>query len=293
MSKLLYPGELRDAHEWVGQNAQCILDSVRRADGWKNVFKDPFPFPMWLHKLRNYFNVEPTTLRLLDKATTSIRMGEISQYGKLCGLQGSRTLSGHVYVDEYSRVWYQMGPGGSIYHWGSDPSWHAPVDAVITHLFRGQTGIPIFKLICPDGTYGSNETIVSNEMERREVYVGGSSSKVETGRSTIGDVNQIVPVRSQLITTMEHQGSYNFAETAVLGLDEHEKFDVNTHKKDKVYIDPPNRFSALKHRIFTEALLRRAGANTKRTVRNMNDISLDFDEPEMRRSPHGVSRSGV
>ena len=289
MSKLLYPGELRDANEWVGQNAQCILDSVRRADGWKNVFPDPFPFPMWLHKLRNYFNVEPTTLRLVDKATTTIRMGEISKYGRLKGLTGSRTLSGHVYVDEYNRVWYQMGPGGSIYHWGDDPSWHAPIDAGFTHLFRGQTGIPIFKLICPDGTYGSNETIVSNEMERREVVGTTGRSYEVKGRPQIGDVNQTVSVKRQLITTMEHQGSYNFAETAVLGLDDHEKFDVHTHKKDKVYIDPPDRFSALKDRVFTDALLRRAGADTRRTVRNMNDIRLDFDEPTMRRSPHGVS----
>jgi hypothetical protein len=109
------------------------------------------------------------------------------------------------------------------------------------------------------------------------------------GQSKIGEVNQTVSVRHHLIITMEHQGSYNFAETAVRGLDDHEKFDVKTHKKDKVYIDPPDRFSALKDRVFTEALLRRAGANTNRSVRNMNDIRLDFDEPPMRRSPYGVS----
>jgi hypothetical protein len=289
MAGLLYPGELRDASEWVGQNAQCILDSVRRADGWSKVFPDKFP--MWVHKLRNFFNVEPTTLRLLDKGITSYWMAKIREHGHLGGYtSGPRTLSGHVYVDEYNRVWYQMGPGGSIYHWGDDPSWHAPVDAIVTHFFRGQTGIPIFKLICPDGTDGSNETIVSNDMERREVVTPGSRSYEVKGQSRIGDVNQTVPVKGRLVTTMDHQGSYNFAETAVRGLDEHEKYDVNTHKKDKVYIDPRDRFTALSSRIFTEAVLRSAGANTKRTVRNMNDISLDFDEPPMRRSPYGVSK---
>jgi hypothetical protein len=88
---------------------------------------------------------------------------------------------------------------------------------------------------------------------------------------------------------MEHQGSYNFAETAVIGRDSHTKLDVETHQKDKIYIDPRDRFSPLSNRIFTETLLRSAGANTKSTVRKMRDIRLDSDEPPMRRSPHGVS----
>lgn len=289
MAGLLYPGELRDPSEWVNQTAQCILDSVRRAEGWGKVFGKEKEFPMWLHKLRNYFNVEPTTLRLLDKGISNYWMAKIREHNQLNDFTGKRTLSGHVYADDLNRIWYQMGPGGSIYHWGDDPSWHAPIDAAFTHLFRGQTGIPIFKLICPDETDGSNETIVSNDMERREVATPGSRSYEVKGQSQIGKVNQTVPVQGRLITTMDHQGSYNFAETAVKGLDAHEKFDVHTHKKDKVYIDPSDRFTSLSSRIFTESLLRRAGANTKRTVRNMTDISLDFDEPEMRRSPHGVS----
>ncbi len=44
----------------------------------------------------------------------------------------------------------------------------------------------------------------------------------------------------------------NFAETAVEGRDEHTKRDVDPHKKDRVYIDPPDRFAPLKDRIFNE-----------------------------------------
>ena len=58
MAGLLYASELRDPSEWVNKNAQYILDSVRQADGWKQVFQGR-TFPMWLHRLRNYFNVEP------------------------------------------------------------------------------------------------------------------------------------------------------------------------------------------------------------------------------------------
>ncbi len=291
MAGLLYASELRDPSEWVNQNAQCILDSVRQADGWKQVFQGR-KFPMWLHKLRNYFNVEPETLRLLDQGTTGRWMSEIREHGQLGGWISSKTLSGHVYADENNNIWYQMGPGGSIFHWGNEVEMMR-AEAFSTHSFRGQTGIPIFKLICPDGTKGSKETIVANPMIniREEVNLTGKVREVAKGGSKLGEVGQKVQIRRQdlHVTTMEHQGSYNFAETAVIGRDWHTKFDVETHQKDKIYIDPRDRFTPLRHRIFTEALLRSAGANTKSTVRNMRDIRLDFDEPPMRRSPHGVS----
>ena len=292
MAGLLYASDLRDASEWVNQSAQCVLDSVRQADGWKQVFQGR-PVPMWLHKLRNYFNVEPVTLRLLDQGRASRWMSEIREHKQLGGwTSGPRTLSGHVYVDENNNTWYQMGPGGSIFHWGDDVE-IMEIEAINTHFFRRQTGIPIFKLICPDGTKGSKETIVVNPMIniKEEVDAMGNVREVAKGASKLGEVGETVQVRrlDLHVTTMEHQGSYNFAETAVIGRDWHTKFDVETHKKDKIYIDPRDRFSPLKDRIFTEALLRSAGANTKSTVRNMRDVRLDFDEPPMRRSPHGVS----
>ena len=63
---------------------------------------------------------------------------------------------------------------------------------------------------------------------------------------------------------MEYQGSYNFAETSVVGLDAHKKNDVNPHHKDPVYIDPPDRFEPLKDRFFFEYVVARAGGETKK-----------------------------
>jgi hypothetical protein len=291
MAGLLYASELRDPSEWVNQNAQRILDSIKQAGGWNQVFQGPVP--MWLHKLRNYFNKEPMTLKLLDPSRTRHWMSEITRHGQLGGrTSGPRTLSGHVYVDESNNIWYQMGPGGSIFHWGNEVE-IMQIEAIHTHFFRGQTGIPIFKLICPDGTKGSMETIVVNPLIniKEEVDAMGNVREVAKGESKLGEVGQTVRVRSQdlHVTTMEHQGSYNFAETAVIGRSGHTRFDVETHQKDKFYIDPRDRFTLLKDRIFTEALLSSAGANTKSSVRNMRSTRLDFDEPPMRRSPHGVS----
>src|SRR5256885_16265479 len=72
---LLYLSELQDSREWVNQNAEDILKSVQKIDGgWGTIF--PKGVPMWLHKVRNYFNVEPKTLRLVDRSVTAHWMQE-------------------------------------------------------------------------------------------------------------------------------------------------------------------------------------------------------------------------
>src|SRR5262245_60784064 len=103
MGERLYASELRDPSEWVLWNAQDILDSVKDAGGWKKVF--PKGIPIWLHKLRNYFNVEPKTVRLVDKSVTDHWMRMIRGHGRLDGIIGKRALSGHVYLDEEVEVW--------------------------------------------------------------------------------------------------------------------------------------------------------------------------------------------
>lgn len=271
---LLYASELQDSREWVFQNAQDILDSVKNAGGWAKIF--PKGVPKWLHKLRNYFNVEPKTLRLVDRSVTNHWMQDIRSFGKLSAfIKGPRTLSGDVYFDEEVEVWYQMGPGGTIYHWGRDVvvDW---AEAAYAHSVRGQTGIPIFKLICPDGTGGSKETIITNPKINKVRVVGpqGVLDQMQ-GSSKIGATNDQILVINRVVTHMHHQGSYNFAETSVMGLKTHEKYDVNTHKKDPVYIDPPNRFEPLNKRIFNEFVINRAGGQTKKEKR---DIKRDFEE---------------
>lgn len=261
---LLYASELQDSREWVDQNAQDILDSVKKAGGWAKVF--PKGVPTWLHKLRNYFNVEPVSLRLVDKVPTDHAMHEIRSYCQIDGLITQFALTGDVYFDEEAETWYQMGAGGTIYHWGGGVTWE-PVDAFHTQFFRGQTGIPVFKLICPDGTGGSKETIITNPKVRK-VFVGGSVFGLEyemQGTTTIGAKNKGVLVIDRVVTNMGEQGSYNFSETSVVGLDDHKKNDVTPHKKDGQYIDPPDRFEPLKDRFFFDYVIARAGGETKKT----------------------------
>jgi len=272
---LLYASELQDPSEWVLQNAQDILDSVKKAGGWAKVF--PKGVPTWLHKLRNYFNVEPVSLRLVDKVPADHAMHDIRSYGKIDGLITQFALTGDVYFDEEAETWYQMGAGGTIYHWGGGVTWE-PADAFHTQFFRGQARIPIFKLICPDGTGGSKETIISNPKVRkvRVVVAQGVMDEMQ-GTTTIGAKNKAVLVIDRVETRMKYQGSYNFSETSVVGLDAHKKNDVKPHMKDGQYIDPPDRFEPLKRRIFNEFVLKAAGAETKkaRPATYQDDISED------------------
>ena len=167
---LLYLSELQDSREWVNQTAEDILRSVLQIDGgWAKIF--PKGVPMWLHKVRNYFNIEPKTLRLVDKSITKHWMHDVRSHGKMDSFVGKRALTGDVYFDEDVEVWYQMTAGGTIYHWGSDVKvdW---AEAAYTQKVRTQKGVPIFKLVCPDGTGGSKETIVSNPVVRKSTVVG-------------------------------------------------------------------------------------------------------------------------
>ena len=192
-------------------------------------------------------------------------MREIRCHGKLNDFVGRRTLSGDVYFDEEVEVWYQMGAGGTIYHWGNDVK-RPKVEAAYTHAVTGQERTPIFKLVCPDGTGGSKETIITNPQTDKVLIQTGTGydqkMAVTQGRSKIGETNQPQLVVDRVVTWMKYQGSYNFSETAVVGLDEHKKRDVHPHETDPVYVDPPDRFTPLRYRTFTEFVIHMAGGET-------------------------------
>src|SRR5262245_61885043 len=137
---LLYPSELVDSSEWVLANAQDILDSVLKAGGWKKIFPDGVP--TWLHKLRNFFNIEPKCLRLVDKSATDYAMREVRSHGQMESFVGKRALTGHVYFDEEVETWYQMSAGATIYHWGDNVRFES-LEAAYTQKVYGQTGIPV------------------------------------------------------------------------------------------------------------------------------------------------------
>jgi hypothetical protein len=279
--------ELRKYANWLSHTPADVIKSVKNVGGWTVVF--PNSLPLWAHRVRNYFNEEPISLTRLDAVSTRKHLAGIEagldtlddhkyrkwlkehpmfgqlpdvkklpdppphtpEGGILDNIAEDNALSGEVYSDHVSKIWYQMAAGGTIYHWGSDPVWSG-FEAVRQNV-RGQAITPIFKLVSPDGTGGSHETIIEN-LRTETIRVLGKTFKI--GRISIGAVNKSHPVSNLVNTNVWHQGSYNYSETTVVGLLNHERRDVDTHKKhasiSNVYVNPPNRFLTLAQRAFPE-----------------------------------------
>jgi len=236
---------LNDYGNWVGHTPYEVYVSVMQAGGWQRVF--PFALPTWASRIRQYFNLNPMSLTLLDDDESSDYLERAETAAgtivadavhslptwdpgyRLDDLQDKigtlRALSGQVYKDRLGRIWFQMSPGAAIYHFQELPS-DSKNDAIIATL-RGQENIEVFKLICPDRTGGSRECVI-----------------IGNGRTTIGEVNEEVNLTGRFVKDSVRQGSYNYAETIEKGLAAHERLDVNTDPMQPGYfVEPSDLFS--------------------------------------------------
>jgi hypothetical protein len=64
--------ELQDYTKWIGRTAREVYLSVVQVGGWQNVF--PGHLPRWASRVRQYFNVTPLTLELLDEADSDYHL---------------------------------------------------------------------------------------------------------------------------------------------------------------------------------------------------------------------------
>lgn len=234
---------LRDYNEWLKKSPADVLAAVKPF-GWAIVFDKGIP--RWAHRVRNFFNQEPRFLMLLDKDHGNEIVRSLYQTIKPPNESSSQNffrrmaLTGDAYRDENNKIWLQMSPAGAIYHFAGiygETKFQAAYQQI-----NGQRTTPVFKLISSDATGGSRETIIVNQMR----------GFLKRGDYSIGHVHAYTPV-SRLVVTDGYQGSYNYAETVKKGLPAHEKFDVNTHKKDADYVNPKEtegRFLPLSSRKF-------------------------------------------
>lgn len=231
--------KLKDYNYWVGQSPKEILNAVRQIKGgWEVIF--PNKLPLWAHRVRNFFNREPKSLIRLGESQSKVFIRRIEAKRPPKQIPEKYALSDDVYKDAQNWIWYQMNEGGGIYHYGADPL-IPEVEAGVREL-GAKLGIPlpIFKLVAPDGTGGSRETILRNPH--------GLSVAVKKD-------NFLAYVSHLIVTDSWYQGSYNYSETITVGYDAHVLRDVVPHKENpfnNIYVNPPDRHSSLSERVFPE-----------------------------------------
>lgn len=133
-----------------------------------------------------------------------------------------------------------MSTGGTVYHYPGDVTAYKKIDEAL----KFQAFIPIFKLISPDDTGGYLEIIVRNWMTNYVPVTG-----IEWGTSTIGtgDWESII---AKTVFDKAYEGSYNYSETVMKGLDAHQRRDVEPHKKNPVYNSPIHPWTSIEDRRF-------------------------------------------
>jgi len=203
------------------------------------------PFPEWAHSVRNYFNETPASLRLhfqKGRPPGSLPRFYSSPLGPTAlpaGLQ-ALALTGDTYQDESGLIWYQMSTAGAVYHYPGDVTFYKKLDAGAKY----QSFMPVFKLISPDETGGSREIIVRNWMTN---YV--PLTNIEWGEETIGK-GEWVSIIAKTVFDKAYEGSYNYSETVMKGLDAHEYRDVKPHKNNPVYKNPIHPWTKIEDRRF-------------------------------------------
>jgi hypothetical protein len=256
--------ELRNYENWKNKNPVDIRQAVVAAGGWANVFplnmtvarytevkigpyteRVPIPevktsaFPEWASRVRGFFNVTPVTLERLPPLDGYMRTSKHRGVFALIPASLQQlvfALNGDVYVDEHGRPWFDMIKPGTVYHFPGKVGWEKIASAMVHEV--GNVPMPIFKLISPDGTGGSMEVCLHN----------GNRA------NTIGKVGETVAVSPRLVKDEVFRGSYNYAETVVRGLVEHDYRDIKPHREDKgFYVSPPT-YSAIGARRFPPIL---------------------------------------
>jgi hypothetical protein len=224
---MLSVAELKTYDRWIDRPASEVLASVIVHGGWAKIFPMSEPFPLWASRVRNYFNLRPARLKLLNLWAGRIAMkrqsiGLASRIGK--GLTATFAFSDNVYQDERGQYWFEMHPGSTPYHTPGKVTGGKKVRAALTP----QKMTDVFKLISPDATGGSLEVCVHN-----------FGAGLFGGKRQIGEIGKWVNVRTKIVIDEIYKGSYNYSDTTVMGYDAHEYRDMKPHRDHSgFYVDP-------------------------------------------------------
>lgn len=241
-------GQLRIYSNWIGKTPNTVLGHAIRAGGWQAVF--PKELPVWANQVRNYFNYTPEKLIRFDPEEGAALAEAANRVAFWDDVIGSLSLSGEVYQCGETRLWFQMRPGGTSYHYPGKVNWQKKVKSVLTD----QPHLQVFKLVSPDPAKGSSEACFHNWQLFTDVATALlDDDRTVVGKGAIGEPGKWVDVRGKVVLDEHFRGSYNYAETMKCGMDAHTRLDITPHeamvKQGLSYIEPPV-FSKLSERRF-------------------------------------------
>jgi hypothetical protein len=279
---MLKVDELKDYRKWIGVSAQKVYIAVLAAGGWKNVF--PTNVPRWASRVRNYFNITPTTLTRLSKDASKTPLRRVQKMAFLLDCHEVQTFN-RTHQDYHPTPWGELPPppfpvpagcpakaDPEIVHMGIKDSigtkgalskyvykdeskrlWYQMTPGSAIYHYGSHPKHPTLDAIGVEVFKGQRGTPVFKLMSPDNT--GGSSELIleDDGYDMLGTVDKPGDIRGFIITDPRHQGSYNYSETVQVGLAAHELRDVKPHRDDTdFYLNPDDRFSALESRLFPE-----------------------------------------
>lgn len=275
--------QLKNYRNWIGASAQEVYLSVLGAGGWKNVF--PNRLPRWASKVRNYFNVVPTSLERLEDDVAKRVSKQVQRFkfllechevqtfnryhrdyrpnqrGELnpppfrvpagCPATASREVMHTGLADSVATKSALSGP---VYKDDSNRLWYQMAAGSTIYHYGRTPRVPTVEAIYVDKIKGQDDTPVFKLISPDNT--GGSLEVIienNQGQEVIGAAKQKVSVRKNIVRDPAYQGSYNYSETVQVGLAAHEMRDVRPHVAGSFfYVNPTDPFSALASRRFPE-----------------------------------------
>lgn len=282
--------DLRNYECWINKSPHEIFFASKALGGWKNVFPASKPFPVWASKVRNYFNILPTTLMRLPESNAQHLLDRTKFLPFLIRARNTHWAN-RTYRDYRKKPWgydplpfkpHPRAPAqiprhimkmsqkeaiaqlqaltGDVYLDNLNRPWFQMAAGSTIYHWGDHPDSPTAEAIYQDVVKGQNDTPVFKLISPDDN--GGSheviifNAVVRDGpynnrSKVIGDLKKPIRVKGAIISDPILQGSYNYSETTTQGLAEHERRDVKPHVHHNMfYVNPDDMFTPLSARKF-------------------------------------------
>jgi len=284
--------QLQKYKYWIDQTPHEVFFAAKMNGGWKNVFPSNLRLPVWASKVRNYFNVLPTTLKRLPEANAKALLNR-PQFLPFLVRAKNDYWANRTYQDYKPKPWgrdpppfkthpqapakipdhimkmsqkeaiaLEMALSGDVYLDNLNRPWFQMAAGSTIYHWGDHPESPTGEAIYQDVIMRQDDTPVFKLISpddnggSNEVIIFNAEIKdgpYNNRSKAIGEVNKPIIVQAAIQKDPILQGSYNYSETTTMGLGEHEKRDVKPHVHDYFfYVNPADPFSALALRRFPE-----------------------------------------